>query len=53
MKVKNVSSLGDLEVGVLNWRVVKSGEVVDVTPEQGAALVSQPANWVEVKGSKE
>ncbi len=53
MKVKNVSSSGDLEVPALN-RVVKAGETVEVPDEIGAALLLQPDVWVTpVKETKE
>lgn len=42
--VQNVSPLGDLDVPLLR-RVVKAGEVVDVTVDQAVALLEQPSNW--------
>lgn len=48
MQIKNVSPRGDLEVPLLG-RVIKAGEVVTVTAEQGAALTAQPDNWQAVK----
>lgn len=45
MKVKNVSSVGDLEVPALNWLVVKAGETVEVPDEIGAALLRQSDVW--------
>lgn len=44
MKVRNVSSLGDLYVPALD-RVVDAGEVVEVGDDAGATLVEQPDNW--------
>lgn len=51
-KVKNVSSLGDLEVPALG-RVVKAGETVEVPDQIGAALLEQPDVWVSPKETKE
>lgn len=51
MKVKNVSPLGDLYV-VLLRREVAFGEVVEVTAEQGAELVST-GNFEPVKAGKQ
>lgn len=47
--IRNVSSLGDLEVPLLDGRVVKAGETVEVTDEQGALLAQQPDVWQLVK----
>lgn len=44
MQIKNVSRFGDLEVPLLG-RVVKHGEVVDVTAEQAEQLLLQADNW--------
>jgi hypothetical protein len=52
MKLKNVSSLGDLEVPAIG-RVVAAGEVFEVTADLGASLAEQPSNWVVVKEAKE
>ena len=40
MKIKNVSPLGELDVTLLG-RLVGAGEVVEVTAEQGGALIEQ------------
>lgn len=40
MKIRNISPLGALDVTLLR-RVVDAGEVVEVTNEQGRALVKQ------------
>lgn len=53
MKVKNVSSLGDLEVPALGGRVVKAGEVVEVPDDLGVRLLEQPDNWTPGKETKE
>lgn len=52
MKVKNVSSLGDLEVPALN-RVVKAGETVEVPDVIGSALLAQGDVWTAAKETKE
>ena len=49
MKVKNVSSLGDLAVPALNL-IVLAGAVVDVPDEAGASLLEQPENWQPADG---
>lgn len=49
MKVKNVSSLGDLAVPALGLAVL-AGEVIDVSDEAGAALLEQPDNWAPADG---
>jgi len=51
MKVKNVSSQGDLEVPALGNRVVKAGETVEVPDEVGTSLLRQVDVWVP--GAKE
>jgi len=50
LKIKNVSPLGDLDVPLLG-RVVKSGEVVEVTKEQSTRLLAQGDVW-ELASSK-
>ena len=45
MKVRNVSPLGDVEV---LGRIVPAGDVFEVSDEQGARLLEQPANFVPV-----
>jgi hypothetical protein len=45
-KIKNVSPLGDLDLPLIG-RVVKSGEVFDVTDEQAVVLLEQPTNWAQ------
>jgi hypothetical protein len=47
VRVRNVSPVGDLD-SVLLGRVVAAGEVVEVSDEQGEALLEQPANWAAV-----
>ncbi len=44
LKIKNVSPLGDLDVPLLG-RVVKSGEVVEVTNDQSSRLLAQSDIW--------
>ncbi len=44
LKIKNVSPLGDLDVPLLG-RVVKAGEVVEVTKEQSSKLLAQGDVW--------
>lgn len=54
MKFRNVSSYGDLELPLIR-RVVKAGEVFDVSPEQGELLADQPDVWqlvIDKKGDK-
>lgn len=48
MKIRNVSPRGDLDVPLLR-RVVRAGEVVEVTADQAAALLPQSDNWVPVQ----
>jgi hypothetical protein len=43
-KFKNVSSSGDLDLPLIG-RVVKAGEVFEVSSEQAALLAEQPAIW--------
>lgn len=51
MKIRNVSPLGDLFLPAIG-RDVASDEVFEVTPEIGASLLEQPANWAPVKETK-
>lgn len=44
---RNVSPYGDLELPLLG-RVVKAGEVFEVTPEQAKALAGQDDNFEKV-----
>lgn len=44
LKIKNMSPLGDLDVPLLG-RVVKSGEVVEVSPEHAQQLLRQGDLW--------
>lgn len=48
MKIKNVSSQGDLEVPALG-RVVKAGETVEVPDDIGSVLCEQSDVWVAAK----
>lgn len=52
-KIKNVSSLGDLVIPVLNLEV-PAGATVDVPDEWVESLLAQPSNWVsgESKSNK-
>ena len=43
-KVKNISSVGDLDVPSLGIQV-KAGATVDVSDEAAKSLLDQPANW--------
>lgn len=43
-KFKNISPLGDLDLPLLQ-RVVKAGEVIEVSPEQAAHLEGQTETW--------
>jgi hypothetical protein len=53
VKVKNVSSQGDLEVPAIG-RVVKAGETVEVPDVIGSALLEQSDVWTApVKETKE
>ena len=45
-KIKNVSPSGDLVLPLIG-RVVKAGEVFDVTDEQAVVLLEQPTNWAK------
>lgn len=47
-QIQNVSPIGDLDVPLLR-RIVRAGEVVDVTDEQAARLLPQDI-WQEVTG---
>lgn len=47
MKIRNVSSLGDLYVPALD-RVVPADEVIEVGDDAGANMVEQPENWQAV-----
>jgi hypothetical protein len=48
MKIKNVSPFGDLDLPLIG-RVVAAGEVFEVSDEDGALLVEQPAHWKHSK----
>ena len=43
-KVKNVSSVGDMDVPSLGIQV-KAGATVDISDEAAALLLDQPDNW--------
>lgn len=47
-KFKNVSSFGDLDSPLLG-RIVKAGEVAEVTDAQAEKLSAQPDVWQAVK----
>lgn len=48
MKIKNVSSIGDLDLPVLGRRVA-AGEVFEVPADIGELLIAQPSNFVQVE----
>ena len=52
MKIKNVSTQGDLDVPILN-RTIAAGEIFDVPADIGAALLEQPDVWASVTDAKE
>lgn|GEM_PF-1090837 len=47
MKIRNTSPLGDLDVPLLG-RVVKAGEVAEVSTTQAERLLPQVDNWQPV-----
>ena len=52
MECKYVGPHDEVDVPALR-QVVKHGDSVNVTNEQGAALIEQTTNWIEAKtGSK-
>lgn len=51
MQFKNISPQGDLDVPLIG-RVVKAGEVFEVTAEQAARLEAQPDLWEPIKAVK-
>lgn len=44
-KVKNVSSLGDLNIPALGLDVL-AGETIEVPDDVAALLLDQPSNWI-------
>jgi hypothetical protein len=48
VKIKNVSSVGDLDLPVLGRRVA-AGEVFEFPADVGELLIAQPANFVQVE----
>jgi hypothetical protein len=44
-KVKNVSSLGDLNIPALGLDVL-AGETIEVPDDVAASLLDQPSNWI-------
>lgn len=44
-KIKNISSLGDLDVPALGLSV-KAGATIEVSDEAAASLLEQTINWV-------
>ena len=50
MKVRNINPLGAVEV---LGRMVEAGEVFDVSDDQGARLLEQPANYESAPEAKE
>ena len=50
-QIQNVSPIGDLDVPLLR-RIVRAGEVVDVTDEQAARLLPQEI-WAAVEPTKD
>jgi hypothetical protein len=44
-KVKNVSSLGDLNIPALGLDVL-AGETIEVPDDVAASLLDQPCNWI-------
>jgi hypothetical protein len=44
-KVKNISSLGDLNIPALGLDVL-AGETIEVPDDVAASLLDQPSNWI-------
>jgi hypothetical protein len=44
-KIKNVSSLGDLNIPALGLDVL-AGETIDVSDDVAASLLEQSVNWI-------